>query len=55
MTEPNEPENPCSMCGGEGEIGTGYSYSFVDSSDAMRCPRCEGDGEEPNATNWVAA
>lgn len=44
-----EPEHPCSMCHGEGYVGTGYSTSFVDASDAMECPRCEGTGEEPDA------
>lgn len=44
-----DPEHPCSMCDGEGYLGTGYSNSFVDASDAMPCPRCETTGEDPDA------
>lgn len=41
-----EPEHPCKLCHGEGAIGTGLSDSFVDASDAMPCPACDGTGEE---------
>lgn len=47
--EPFEPENPCPDCKGEGAIGTGYSSSFVDVSDAMSCPACGGSGEAEEA------
>ena len=39
-----EPTDPCLLCAGEGAIGTGYSNSFADCSDAMECPQCEGTG-----------
>lgn len=41
---PDEPENPCPVCKGEGYIGTGLG-SFVDAGDSMLCPRCDGSGE----------
>lgn len=43
-----EPADPCTLCKGEGAIGTGLSESFVDASDAMECPRCGGSGEDLN-------
>lgn len=38
----------CPTCHGEGYIGTGYSDSFVDASDAMPCPNpeCDAGGDD---------